>query len=158
MKHYIKNFKKQKTDTIDDFTKNLFFLKEKDGYKMSIKKISNTYSTKECDKDFVCKTAYRSLDELILIYKTYFSNIKVKTIFQAIEKHVLLRSKGDLIFCPNISKWVLYSSFSLRPNQREGEYTYCYNYNDSDSEYKNSGNGELSLENILDILEVEHLE
>lgn len=145
---YLKHLGNKKLEiTPDEFTKKLF-----EGLNDNQTNLDDTFRDPEFKKIECDGYKRRSIDDLLLIYRTYLPGIHASTILKSIERVVLIPGCGNLLFCDNIQKWVLYDKFKYEDEEYESRYLYTHNYQDSNGEYENIGKGKLSLKKILTLM------
>ncbi len=128
---YIKDAKRLKNETFEDFFKRVFL----DKYNSV-----STYKDKECTQIQCYHTTYRSFEDILEIAKTYYHNISDKSLAKIISKY----KSRSFLFCPAVQRWVMCLS--------GGDGEFLYNYRDCKTFTNKVGNGQYSFDMIKELM------
>lgn len=139
MKLYV-DVKKEKRERITTFLKKCYSI-ETDPFNIVFKK---TYFDELCQNQ-ECKKANRSFEDLYTTIKTYYPYCSKKHFGKQLNK-LIQTSKLRLLFCPDISKWVL---MNIVYGTIDKNYKNLYNYSNSNKKLKKKGKGEYNYYDIM---------
>jgi len=148
MKLYIKRLGVERLNMkIDNFTIKLFH-KIKGDYPAPT--VGTTFEDAEFKVKQCRAEARRSIDDLIIIYRTYLGSVHKKSIFESLERVILSQGNGMLLFCPDVNKWVIHNNTD---SGSYGKYIYHRKYCGYGlKNYNSGGSGTTSLKEVLDTL------
>lgn len=119
------------------------FSYERNGYSG---KFAETFHDKECTKR-ECNVARRSLEDIIAIVNTRYGSYSPRTVARIM--HKLFESEGIApMWCPAIRKVVFIKRSKSSLQNRE------FTSFVADSEMNNKGNGEYSMNDIMELIKV----
>lgn len=137
MKLYV-DIKKENKERITTFLKKCYNINS------SHIVFTETYFDELCQNK-QCKKANRSFEDLYATIKTYYHHCSKKHFAKQLDK-LIQKSKLKLLFCPDISKWVL---MNISYGTHDNTYKNLYNYDNSKSKLKKKGKGKYNYYDIM---------
>ena len=137
MKLYV-DIKKENKERITTFLKKCYNINS------SHVVFRKTYFDELCQNK-QCKEANRSFEDLYATIKTYYHHCSKKHFAKQLDK-LIQKSKLRLLFCPEISKWVL---MNISYGTQDNTYKNLYNYAQSNKKLKKKGKGEYNYYDIM---------
>lgn len=137
MKLYV-DIKKENKERITTFLKKCYNVNSSNIV------FTETYFDELCQNK-ECKRANRSFEDLYTTIKTYYPYCSKKHFAKQLDK-LIQKSKLRLLFCPDISKWVL---MNISYGTYDNTYKNLYNYTNSKTKLKEKGKGIYSYYDIM---------